>query len=169
MQSRQTFFESARAGEAGKCFAVVASEIQKLAVQSNDAAMEIQGIIEELLHNSQEMLTQMDDAIVLLKDQKAKLDNTKTKVGQVGDGIKVSQSGTEEIKVNADSCDSARNSVVDIITNLSAISEENAASAQETTASMEELNATINTLAEEAEKLDNLSKILKNDMDFFTI
>lgn len=161
--------ESARAGEAGKGFAVVASEIQKLAVQSNDAAMEIQGIIEELLHNSQEMLTQMDDAIVLLKDQKAKLDNTKTKVGQVGDGIKVSQSGTEEIKVNADSCDSARNSVVDIITNLSAISEENAASAQETTASMEELNATINTLAEEAEKLDNLSKILKNDMDFFTI
>lgn len=161
--------ESARAGEAGKGFAVVASEIQKLAVQSNDAAMEIQGIIEELLNNSQEMLTQMDDAIVLLKDQKAKLDNTKTKVGQVGDGIKVSQSGTEEIKINADSCDSARSSVVDIITNLSAISEENAASAQETTASMEELNATINTLASEAEKLDNLSKILKNDMNFFTI
>ncbi len=161
--------ESARAGEAGKGFAVVASEIQKLAVQSNDAAMEIQGIIGELLHNSQEMLTQMDDAIVLLKDQKAKLDNTKTKVGQVGDGIKVSQSGTAEIKVNADSCDSARSSVVDIITNLSAISEENAASAQETTASMEELNATINTLAEEAEKLDNLSKILREDMNFFTV
>ena len=161
--------ESARAGEAGKGFAVVASEIQKLAVQSNDAAMEIQGIIEELLHNSQEMLVQMDDAIVLLKDQKAKLDNTKAKVGQVADGIKVSQSGTEEIKADADSCDSARKSVVDIITNLSAISEENAASAQETTASMEELNATINTLAAEAEKLDELSKILKNDMNFFTI
>ena len=59
--------------------------------------------------------------------------------------------------------------MVDIITNLSAISEENAASAQETTASMEELNATINTLAEEAEKLDNLSKILREDMNFFTV
>ena len=59
--------------------------------------------------------------------------------------------------------------MVDIITNLSAISEENAASAQETTASMEELNATINTLAEEAEKLDNLSKTLRKDMNFFTV
>lgn len=161
--------ESARAGEAGKGFAVVASEIQKLAVQSNEAALEIQGIIEELLHNSQAMLTQMDEAVVLLKDQKSKLENTKVKVGEVGDGIRVSKSETEEIQVNAGSCDDARNTVVDVITNLSAISEENAASAQQTTASMEELNATITTLAEEAEKLNDLASVLRKDMNFFQL
>jgi methyl-accepting chemotaxis protein len=160
--------ESARAGEAGKGFAVVATEIQKLAVQSNDAALEIQGIIEELLHNSEEMLQQMDDAVVLLREQKEKLDNTKEKVNEVGDGIKVSKQGTDEIKVNADSCDSSRSNVVDIITNLSAISQENAASAEETTASMEELNATIGTLADEAVKLANLSAVLKKDVAFFS-
>ena len=41
--------ESARAGEAGKGFAVVAGEIQKLAVQSDEAASEIQQIIDTLL------------------------------------------------------------------------------------------------------------------------
>ncbi len=161
--------ESARAGEAGKGFAVVATEIQKLAVQSNDAALEIQTIIEELIHNSSVMLEQMDEAVVLLNEQKEKLDNTKGKVNEVGDGIKVSQKGTAEIKDNTDSCDSSRSNVVDIITNLSAISQENAASAEETTASMEELNATISTLAEEAEKLANLSKILQEDVTFFTV
>ena len=41
--------ESARAGEAGRGFAVVAGEISKLAVQSNDAAVEIQQIIGKLM------------------------------------------------------------------------------------------------------------------------
>lgn len=45
--------ESARAGEAGRGFAVVATEIQKLAVQSNDAAVEIQQIISNLIGESQ--------------------------------------------------------------------------------------------------------------------
>lgn len=161
--------ESARAGEAGRGFAVVASEIQKLAVQSNSAALEIQGIIAELIQSSKEMLEQMDGAVVLLKDQKVKLDNTKTKVGDVNDGIGVSRRGTDEIKGNADVCDDARQSVVDIITNLSSISEENAASAQQTTASMQELNATMATLADEAEKLGELAGVLKKDMEFFIL
>ena len=44
--------EAARAGEAGRGFAVVASEISQLAEQSNQAAVEIQGIINQLIDNS---------------------------------------------------------------------------------------------------------------------
>ena len=159
--------ESARAGEAGRGFAVVAGEIQKLAVQSDEAAAEIQQIIDTLLTESEQTMAVMEQAESLVAEQQQKLDATKQRFSEVNDGITVSREGTDVIRGNAGSCDHARAQVVDVISNLSAISQENAASAQETTASMEELNATINMLAEAAGNLKILSEQLNEEMDFF--
>lgn len=161
--------ESARAGEAGRGFAVVASEIQKLAVQSNDAAVEIQQIIGNLVAESQKTINEMQDAEVLMKEQHEKLGDTKEKFEEVSEGISVSREQTEQIRVSVDSCDSARASVTDVITNLSAISQENAAAAEETTASMQELNANINVLAGEAATLKDISEQLKKEISFFRL
>lgn len=159
--------ESARAGEAGRGFAVVATEIQKLAVQSNDAAVEIQQIISNLIGESQKTMKEMQDAEVLVKEQQEKLEETKEKFREVNAGIEVSRGETEQIRGYADACDAARASVMDVMSNLSAISQENAASAEETTASMQELNATIGLLAGEAAKLKEISVQLNEDMKFF--
>lgn len=159
--------EAARAGEAGKGFAVVATEIQKLSVQSNDAAVEIQGIITTLQDEAQKTVDEMKNAEVLMHEQEEKLEDTKSKFNDVSNGIDVSRRGTEEIRVSADSADNSRSSVIDVISNLSAISEENAASAEETAASMEQLNATINMMAEEAARLKQIADGLNEDMNFF--
>lgn len=161
--------ESARAGEAGRGFAVVAAEIQKLAVQSNAAAVEIQQIIAALLSESAKTLKEMQETEVLMKEQQDKLNETKNRFTEVGAGIAASREGTKQIRVSADSCNSARATVIDVISNLSAISEENAASSEETTASMQELNATINILTEEAGRLKLISEELNEDMKFFKI
>ena len=159
--------ESARAGEAGRGFAVVAGEIQKLAVQSDEAAAEIQQIIDTLLAESEQTMEVMQEAEGLVAEQQQKLNDTKLRFSEVSDGISVSREGTNVIRGNASSCDRARAQVVDVISNLSAISQENAASAEETTASMEELNATINMLAEAAGNLKALSEQLNEEMNFF--
>lgn len=159
--------ESARAGEAGKGFAVVAGEIQKLAVQSDETAAEIQQIIDTLLTESERTMTVMKEAEGLLAEQQNKLDDTKTRFREVNNGINVSREGTNVIRGNADSCDRARAQVVDVISNLSAIAQENAASAEETTASMQELNATISMLAEAAGNLKVISEGLNEEMNFF--
>lgn len=159
--------EAARAGEAGKGFAVVATEIQKLSVQSNDAAVEIQGIITTLQDEAQKTVDEMKNAEVLMHEQEEKLEDTKSKFNDVSNGIDVSRRGTEEIRVSADSADNSRSTVIDVISNLSAISEENAASAEETAASMEQLNATINMMAEEAARLKQIADGLNEDMNFF--
>lgn len=159
--------ESARAGEAGKGFAVVASEIQKLAVQSSDAAVEIQQIINTLQSESTKTMREMQAAETLMKEQQDKLDETRAKFDEVSGGIKISREGTEQIRVSADSCGSARTAVIDVFSNLSAISEENAASTEETNASMQELNATLNLLADEAGKLKDISQALNDYMQFF--
>ena len=159
--------ESARAGEAGRGFAVVAGEIQKLAVQADEAAAEIQQIIDTLLTESEQTMAVMQEAEGLIAEQQLKLNGTKSRFNEVSDGISVSREGTSVIRGNASSCDHARAQVVDVISNLSAISQQNAASAEETTASMEELNATINMLAEAAGNLKILSEQLNEEMNFF--
>lgn len=159
--------ESARAGEAGRGFAVVAGEIQKLAVQADEEAAEIQQIIDTLLRVSEQTMIVMQEAEGLVAEQQEKLNDTKLRFNEVNDGISVSREGTNVIRGNANSCDHARAQVVDVISNLSAISQQNAASAEETTASMEELNATINMLAEAAGNLKVLSEQLNEEMEFF--
>ena len=91
---------------------------------------------------------------VLVREQYEKLAATKERFKEVGNGINVSKRGTDVIKGNAEVCDSSRVTVVDVISNLSAISEE-------------ELNATINILAETAAKVKEVSDQLNEDMKYF--
>lgn len=159
--------EAARAGEQGKGFAVVANQIQKLAEQSNESAQKIAEIIKELLDDSKHTVTVMDEVQEIVNEQQAKLQQTKNQFTDVSRGIDLSRDETNGIKGQTTLCDSARSKVVDIITNLSAISEQNAASTQETTASMQELNATINLLAASANNLTKLSEDLEEEIQFF--
>lgn len=159
--------EAARAGEQGKGFAVVANQIQKLAEQSNESAQRIAEIIKELLQDSENTVAVMNEVQEIVDEQQEKLRETQRQFTDVSRGIDSSTDETSGIKNQTTHCDSARNKVVDVITNLSAISEQNAASTQETTASMQELNATINLLAESAGNLTKLSEDLEERIAFF--
>ena len=64
-------------------------------------------------------------------------------------------------------CDDARKNVQNIILGLSGISEENAASTEQTTASMSELNTTIEQLMEASGSLKQMAQQLENDLRFF--
>lgn len=161
--------EAARAGEQGKGFAVVANQIQKLAEQSSESAQKIGDIIVNLLHDSENTVKVMEEVQEIVNEQQEKLDMTKSQFKHVNTGIDASRDETENIKVQTEVCDNARTQVVDVITNLSAISEENAASTEETTASMQELNATINLLAESAGNLLDLSTTLEEEIKFFKL
>ena len=161
--------EAARAGEQGRGFAVVANQIQKLAEQSNETALRIAEIIKELLEDSQNSVTVMEQVRKIVDEQQKKLEETGRQFEEVQKGISRSREETKDIKKLTTVCDEARVGVVDVISNLSAISEENAASTQETTASMEELNATINLLADSAGNLEELATSLQNHINFFRI
>lgn len=161
--------EAARAGEHGRGFAVVASQIQKLAEESNSSAKKIEEIIDELLRESETTVQVMDEVEDIMKEQREKLNETKEKFVDVTDGVNSTRKEAEVIEQQTTLCDEARAKIVDVISNLSAISEENAASTEETNASMEELNATINLLAESAKNLMELSSELEKSMDFFKI
>lgn len=161
--------EAARAGEAGRGFAVVATEIQQLAEQSSSSANIINGIIEELAREAEQTVNIVNEVTRIVENQQEKLAKTQERFGVLGDGIEKSSKETAAIKERTAVCDSARNKVEEIIINLSAISEENAASTEETTASMMELNRTIEYLVEEANQLKDMANRLESDLKFFQI
>jgi len=161
--------EAARAGEAGRGFAVVASEIQQLSDQSNNAASEIQQIIEDLVREVSQSKEKMDKTLVLVNEQQEKLVDTKESSEIANNNVRQIIENVKAISKSTSICEHVQDTVSTLVNNLSAISEENAASTEETTASMQELHANINIISESAEELDSIVKTLSEDMDFWKI
>ena len=160
--------EAARAGEAGKGFAVVASEIQKLAEESGKSAESISHIINNLSQESKNTVSAMNSMQEIMGVQQEKLRETREKFNGVGAGIRDSLIEIEEIGRDTRDCDDARKHVTDIIQNLSAVSQENAAETEATMTSMDNLTSTMQQLAEKANDLRRLSEELDNEVHYFS-
>ncbi len=161
--------EAARAGDAGKGFAVVATEIQKLAEQSNDSAVKIQQNIEQLLNDSGKTMDIMSKVKTIVVEQDEKLDETVKVFGRVKNGINASLENINTIRDRSFELNKARNEIIEVIQNLSAISEENAAATEETMASTEELGATMTELAKAADRLSEISREVKKTLEIFQL
>lgn len=161
--------EAARAGEAGRGFAVVASEIQKLAEQTNSSAKIIDEIILSLSEESRQTVQSINEVTTIVVNQKEKLDETKVKFNTVEEGVASAYNGMKNVLRQADVCGNAGKKVVDLMTNLSAVAEENAASTQQTTASMNELNDATASLAKTAQELKKLSIVVNENLNYFSI
>ncbi|MBE5940281.1 MAG: HAMP domain-containing protein [Lachnospiraceae bacterium] len=161
--------EAARAGEAGRGFAVVASEIQKLAEQSNESANQINNIIKDLITDSTTAVETMENVKSIMKVQSDSVSKTNLLFNEMKENMNDSVSAINEISVQTNEIDDARTVVVDAVQNLSAIAEENAASAQQTSASILEVNEMTQYIGERAERLDDVSTELAEAMGFFTI
>lgn len=159
--------EAARAGEAGKGFAVVADEIRQLADQSADAARNIQEVMKGLAADSGKTMEEAGSVQEIINNQRSTIHSTIEQVDALINDINRSISLTGEIVSNVDKSDKASQVISDVITNLSSISQQNAASSEETRASMQELSETMDAVSQKAGKLNDIAKILDEEMSFF--
>ena len=159
--------EAARAGDAGKGFAVVATEIGQLAVQSSNSAEEIKKIVEKLVADSEASVEVMQKLNANFEQQSEQLDNTKDNMQSMKENVDNVSTSTDSIASHVEQLNSAKDKLVEIISDLSAISEENAASTEETNASMQELNATFTIITESANKLQDLASEMQDAISYF--
>nr|MCR4692236.1 methyl-accepting chemotaxis protein [Lachnospiraceae bacterium] len=159
--------EAARAGDAGRGFAVVAEEIGALATQSATTAQEIREEMANLLKQSKEALSRSDEVSDIGNEVGSVLGNTVEKINTLIDGVTITVEGVDAITGLSGDCDKAKNDIVDAMSTLSAISEENAASTAETAASVQELDNTISLLAEASSNLNRIAQQLLTELEAF--
>ncbi|MCR5251749.1 MAG: methyl-accepting chemotaxis protein [Lachnospiraceae bacterium] len=161
--------EAARAGDAGRGFAVVADEIRQLADQSSESADKIKSIVERLLADSASSVSVLEKLNESFGVQATQLDSTRSNMVTMNENVASVKNTSAHITQRIASLNDAKNGLMEIISDLSAISEENAASTEETNASMEELNATFTIISEAAGKLQNLSTELADSISYFKL
>ena len=159
--------EAARAGDAGKGFAVVATEIGQLAIQSSNSAEEIKKIVEKLVADSEASVEVMQKLNANFEQQAEQLDDTKDNMQSMADNVDNVATSTDSIAAHIGQLNTAKDQLTEIISDLSAISEENAASTEETNASMQELNATFQIITESANKLQELANGMTDAISYF--
>ncbi|MDO4965872.1 MAG: methyl-accepting chemotaxis protein [Lachnospiraceae bacterium] len=161
--------EAARAGEAGKGFAVVAQEIQKLAEQSNASASEIQVIIANIVEKSNNNTALVEKIQASINNEGQVLQAVQSSFEEVTECIDVTSEAITAIHGSAINLDTAKDAVLDEVSTLSSISEENAASCEETTASIISVNATMGDIASDSKATLDISSKLKNDISYFEL
>jgi methyl-accepting chemotaxis protein len=149
--------EAARAGDAGRGFTVVAQEIRKLAEESNKFAEEIEAIIQELTEKTGMAVTTMEETREIVESQARSVGMTNEKYMGIAASIEDMKKYIAEIYESEKLMEDKKNDVINIIQNLSAISQENAAGTEEASASIEEQTAAIAEISNASEALAKLA------------
>lgn len=161
--------EAARAGEAGRGFAVVAENIKQLADQTTSSAADIQDIIHDLEQKSGETVEKAEAVNNIVNKQSEDMKQTADILNQVITGITGLIDKIDSIAVSVENMDKSKENVVDVIGNLSSVSQENAASTEETSASTTMAMETVKKIADEAVNLKDIAQELEDRMKQFII
>lgn len=144
--------EAARAGEAGKGFAVVAEEIRQLSEQTKDASNNITNIIGELNEDTKRANETISESAASVKRQNELIDNTRDKFEGVSAEVTELTGNIKETEEIISSIIEATTMIADNISQLSATSEEVAASSTES----------LSTFAATVDNMKNTKDILES-------
>ncbi|UNK18779.1 methyl-accepting chemotaxis protein [Paenibacillus sp. N3/727] len=161
--------EASRAGEHGRGFSVVAAEIRKLAEQSTSAANNISHIISNVNSQVGAAVQAIGTSRELFMDQETAVRETESIFNDIMVSVDSQMDKTSEVDGHIQVMVEKRHELTDVFTNISAITEENAAITQDVSAAAEEQLATIDDVAGYLDQLKGLSNDLEDNIKKFTI
>ena len=161
--------EAARAGEAGRGFAVVADEVRKLAEQSATAAQNITELIQKILNDT-------TSAIESMKLGTASVEEGAASVAATGEAFAAIEEQVDNLNKNIqqsidfiESVNTASHQISDAMSTLQEISKISADEVQSVTAATEEETAAIQEISESGQQLSDLAQEMHNEVQKFQI
>jgi methyl-accepting chemotaxis protein len=141
--------EAARAGEQGRGFAVVAEEVRRLAEGSQDAAIQIEQLIEEIQAETQKTVSVVEEGAKRTEDGVTVVDQAREAFETIGSQVEEMANRIAEVVA-------ATTEVATVAEQTSASTEQVSASTQQTSASAQEIAGSAQSLAGTADQLQHL-------------
>ncbi len=159
--------EAARAGEAGRGFTVVATEIGSLSDQSDKSAKEIKVIVDQIIEKSSRSVELSQEVSKIISDEQEYIDETQNKFEVLNKEIATSVDEIDAISKKIKSLESVKNVIISSVQDFSAITEENAASNEEVSASVTGIVEAISEIAKSSGDTNIRAQELDSTVSFF--
>jgi methyl-accepting chemotaxis protein len=159
--------EAARAGDAGRGFAVVSDEVRVLAEQSKQASILIGNIIAGIRGKTQQTVVEAGKTEVILENQMLAVKQTDASFRTIQEAMDRMAHQISAINESIEVVVSARSRVSETFGNVSAVSQETAATTEQLSASMQEQITEAVTLAETARGLQEMARSLQDGLARF--
>ena len=160
--------EAARAGEAGRGFAVVASEIKSLSEQTNGSTEQIKAIVSEIVDQSEKSVELSSQVAKIITEEQKYIEDTQEKFAILNKEINASLVEIDSISSKVVTLNDAKVRITDSVGDLSAISEENAASNEEVAASVSGIVSAIEDIANNSGETNNKAISLNDTVSYFS-
>ncbi|WP_425388892.1 methyl-accepting chemotaxis protein [Bacillus marinisedimentorum] len=161
--------ESARAGESGRGFAVVAKEVRKLAERSKGEARSIKGLIEQMSAKMEQLAGEAEAIDHLQETQLHSVDRTKAAFEAIVENVSHIGTAAGSVHKAFQHVEESNRELASKLTDVSAISEESAATAEQVSASSESQMHGIEQVSNAASQLDEIARLLKEQVSQFEI
>ena len=161
--------EAARAGENGKGFAVVAGEIRNLSEQSRISAEKINGIVQQLMGNSDKSVQTICEVSEIVKKQDQMLSDTISMFDSLNAEIQEVLRAVDGIRTQIETLDELKSGVLQNLEGLADIAQQNAANTQQTSSSMTVLGEVIGKCSDDTAALMKLAGELEENTRRFSL
>ncbi|MBU0982023.1 methyl-accepting chemotaxis protein [Patescibacteria group bacterium] len=145
--------EAARAGEAGRGFAVVADEVRKLAEQSSKAAEEIKNIIESIVDQIEDTNHSVETGSERIKEGAQTIGNTLASLQNMTQAVQEVTAKVQEISASVQNQSEATNEISKNMAAISLVAEQNSSGAEQLSASTQQQSAANQQLSSSAKQL----------------
>lgn len=159
--------EAARAGEAGRGFAIVAEAIRKLADGSQQAANEINKVVEEIVEQTKETVSVAANAEEIVGKQAELVNNTKENFRSIEECTEEMLTGIRQISNDISVIDIKRKETLEAIFSISAVAEETSAASGEVYNISKEQMDVVESLKQASRELEEKMVELENALGVF--